>query len=67
MSNFLFVDKGYLKLPELEDELDGLKRKNYQKKAFVHKLLGNNPLFNIILNKKSKIISLRLEMLKKKK
>ena len=50
VSNFKFIEKGSLKLPELENELIELRKKNYQKKNMALKLFGNNPLFNIIFN-----------------
>ena len=43
-------DKGRIKIKELEDDLSNLQKENYIMKNSIHRLFGNNPLFNIILN-----------------
>ena len=48
VSDMNFIDRGNLKIPELEEDLTELRKKNYQIKEKIRERFGNHPLGNIL-------------------
>ena len=65
VSNFEFVDQGFLKISPLEDELKELKKNNYQIKNFLSRVF-DNPIMDIFLHIDSNLYDLDEKQFKEK-